>query len=321
MPTFDNRFSRVRQSSVGVATYTVGMNIALFNAAQVFNFLSKAGPNVDSIIKSKHETLMKAKQCNTDLGCEFKDSTTSNSQNTPTGSDNKTISNVPNSTYINQIKPENVSSGEPKNASTHTDETPPIELQLECNGFLFQEHCMPYIERSLSITLLIDILLFIGLSKLPKCSLVGTLLSVLEYLKHVLQKWQNHILTNNPDNSAVTEFLSNDAYVPLPRSDYIEQKPSGKTAGDLPDSSTLSSIRPHTSIAERQGRPATREDTTQYGFELNRSPSPIFPTFPNFHGNPVRGQDTRPMLWGEEKYLFTRTWSIYLFQYKGFIAC
>jgi len=297
MPTFDNRFSRVRQSSVGVTSYTLGMHVALYHASQIFNILGTAGHNMDSKIQSNHKTLMEENNRKHDLGCEVKNSTYSKPQHTnQTGSDKNMFSNGRDSTDINQQCAANHSLLEPQNDSTHTDETYMRELERDCSGFSIKNHCMPYINSCLSITLLIDILLLIGLSNLPDCSLVKTLLSALKYLQHVFQVWQRFLLTKQTDHSAVTPFLRNDAYMPASRNPYIEQKPSCKTACDLPDSPTLSSIRSQTSVADRQGRSVTREDTNVYDFGVNRSPSPVFPEFPTFAARGQHTQDhTRPM--------------------------
>ena len=289
MPTLHNRFPRVHESSVGVTSYSVCVHIALYKAAQVFNLFNKAGPDFDPIIKSKHESLIKAKQCNTDLGCELKDSSISNPGNTSfinqTGFHNNTLDPA----YIDQIVSEDNLSLDSNDTNTDTGETLPVELEMNCTGFSFHTDCMPHIDCSLSIFLLIDVLLLFGLSKMPKCSLVETLSATLEYLQNIVRKWQDYIVLRNKEDKRA---VNNDAHVPSPTNDYMEDK----ITGYFPYSPRHPDTGKFTLSPGRQGRAAIRDSTKKYTFEEYRSPSPVLPTF---HEVPLRVNNiqnrSRPM--------------------------
>jgi len=285
MPTLHNRFSRVQQSSVGVASHSVIVHVALYNAAHFFNFLNKAVPGFDPIVKSEHESFMKKKQHKTDLGCELKDSTIQNAPNTSFMNQTGLNDNTLDPAYISQI----VSEDDSSDYSNNTSEIPPVELEMDCSAFSFHETCMPHIGSSLSIFLIIDILLLFGLHQLPKCSLVETLYATLQYLKHVSEEWQHYILFRNEEHKHV---VNDDIDVPSLGNDYVEYE----TEGDLPESPTLSSISSHKSFSPmnsprrpditkfnffpgRQGRAATQDSKKIYSFDNNRSPSPVLPTF------------------------------------------
>ena len=276
MPKKHERFSHVCASNFGVTSYsamsTVGFHFALMQAGHVFDYLSRAGPNFDSQIKFDYQNRTRSNNCDPDLGCEFKDPRNTNQTD----------------------------------SSNDTDDQ--RELERDCDGFSIQEHCMPHIECSLSIFLLVDILILMGLKNLPDCSLVQALSRALEDLEKIITKWKDYILVtskpsdfalgNNEYGSAIAtgaiqpysnEFAVTVAIRPDSATGAIQSysnslairtdsnslaiRPDSATGAIRTDSNSLA-IRP-----EQRGRPATRSFTKQYTFEKNRSPSPVLPVF------------------------------------------
>ena len=253
MPKKHERFSHVCASNFGVTSYsamsTVGFHFALMQAGHVFDYLSRAGPNFDSQIKFDYQNRTRSNNCDPDLGCEFKDPRNTNQTD----------------------------------SSNDTDDQ--RELERDCDGFSIQEHCMPHIECSLSIFLLVDILILMGLKNLPDCSLVQALSRALEDLEKIITKWKDYILvTSKPSDFA----LGNNEHGSAIRSDSnsLDICTDSATGAIRTDSNSLA-IRPYSNEfavtgairPEQRGRPATRSFTKQYTFEKNRSPSPVLPVF------------------------------------------
>jgi len=284
MPKKHERFSHVCASNFGVTSYsamsTVGFHFALMQAGHVFDYLSRAGPNFDSQIKFDYQNRTRSNNCDPDLGCEFKDPRNTNQTD----------------------------------SSNDTDDQ--RELERDCDGFSIQEHCMPHIECSLSIFLLVDILILMGLKNLPDCSLVQALSRALEDLEKIITKWKDYILVtskpsdfalgNNEHGSAIRSDsnsldICTDSATGAIRTDsnslairpYSNEfavtgaiRPDSATGAIQPYSNSLA-IRPYSNEfavtgairPEQRGRPATRSFTKQYTFEKNRSPSPVLPVF------------------------------------------
>jgi len=258
MPKKHERFSHVCASNFGVTSYsamsTVGFHFALMQAGHVFDYLSRAGPNFDSQIKFDYQNRTRSNNCDPDLGCEFKDPRNTNQTD----------------------------------SSNDTDDQ--RELERDCDGFSIQEHCMPHIECSLSIFLLVDILILMGLKNLPDCSLVQALSRALKDLEKIITKWKDYILvTSKPSDFALGNNEHGSAIRPDSNSLAIRTdsnslaiRPDSATGAIQPYSNSLA-IRPDSnSLAirpEQRGRPATRSFTKQYTFEKNRSPSPVLPVF------------------------------------------
>jgi hypothetical protein len=185
----------VRGSNFNPHTSVAISSIAMIQIANLFGIISVPNKNIDSNVKSHQTRYNASEKCDDDLGCKSKNTDSRKNANTSESDEDPNVTNSFDDSYTPDGDiPDNIND----------------YINIDCDGFIFMDKCMPYINNYSTITILIEIIGMLLCASLPSCSLTTTMKSVLLDLQIIAAKWVNYLIKIKGKSDFTTTKSSTD---------------------------------------------------------------------------------------------------------------